>query len=185
MLAFFSSQESIYTRGTLDMYLKLAIRFFSNQMSRICLNWFLQASVLPSVLLFSGCITWHTVQKHRCSLSVLTKILFRPILEIISKRKCNNNKKVCNIYLLLASLQGEFKTNYSKYLFIFWLHWVFVAVLGLSHCCGERGLLLDAPCKFWSTGTVVVERRLRCSVGCEILLDQRWNPSPLHWQMDS
>lgn len=47
-----------------------------------------EASVLPSVLLFSGI----QYQKHRCSLSVLTKILFRPILEIISKEKRNNNK---------------------------------------------------------------------------------------------
>lgn len=124
MLAFFS-HKSIYTGGTLDMYLKLAIRFFSNQMSRMCLNWFLQASVLPSVLLFSGI----QYQKHRCSLSVLTKILFRPILEIISKRKRNNNKKVYNIYMLLASLKGELKTLF-RILIYFWRLWIFVAFSG-------------------------------------------------------
>ena len=68
-------------------------------------------------------------------LSVLTKILFKPILEIISKRKCNNNKKVCSIYLLLASLKGELKTNYSKYLLIY-----FLVALGLR--CRPRAFSL-------------------------------------------
>ena len=162
------------------MYLKLAIRFFSNQMSRMCLNWFLQASVLPSVLLFSGI----QYQKHRCSLSVLTKILFRPILEIISKRKHNNSKKVYNIYLLLASLKGELKTNYSEYLFIFGGSGSSLLSRAFS-LLWRAGSTLGCTMQALEHGSVVVARRLGCSVGCGILLDQRWNPCPLHWQMDS
>ena len=76
------------------------------------------------------------------------------------------------------------------YLFIyFWLHWVFVAVCGLSvvrqagatlgcgvrashcggfSCCGAQAL----QC----TGSVVVAHGLSCSVACGIFLDQGSNP---------
>ena len=34
--------------------------------------------------------------------------------------------------------------------------------------------------------SVVMARRLSCPlVACGILLDQGWNPCPLHWQADS
>ena len=46
------------------------------------------------------------------------------------------------------------------YLFIFWLHWVFVAVLGLSLIAASRGysLLRCAGCR--RAGSAVVAHRL-------------------------
>ena len=36
-----------------------------------------------------------------------------------------------------------------------------------------------------SSGSVVVEHRLSCSITCGIFLDQKSNLCPLHWQVDS
>ena len=46
-------------------------------------------------------------------------------------------------------------------------------------CFSLRWLLL-----LQSTGSVVVARRLNCSVACGVLLDQGSNPCLLHWQAD-
>ena len=81
-------------------------------------------------------------------------------------------------------------------LFIFGLHWVFIAVHGLSlvagaslHCsvrashCGGFSC-----CRAWALGTrasVVVAHGSSCSAACGIFPDQGSNPCPLHWQADS
>ena len=39
--------------------------------------------------------------------------------------------------------------------------------------------------RLWSTGSVVVAHGLSCSVACGIFPDQRLNPFPLQWQVDS
>ena len=44
--------------------------------------------------------------------------------------------------------------------------------------------LLVAP-GLWSTGSIVVAHRLRCSMACGIFPDQRLNPHLLHWQVDA
>ena len=50
------------------------------------------------------------------------------------------------------------------YLFIhfyLWLHWVFVAALGLFSSCGERGLLFVVVCRLFTVvASLVVEYRL-------------------------
>ena len=86
----------------------------------------------------------------------------------------------------------------NLFIFYFWLHWVFVAVRGLSlvaargatlrcgarasrcsgfSCCGARALGM------WAS--VVVAHRLSCSVACGIFPDQGSHPCPLRWQVDS
>ena len=75
-----------------------------------------------------------------------------------------------------------------------------LAVLGLGCCawvfssCGEQGLLsswsvvtsLVVEHVLWSAGSAFVAHGLGCSTACGILvLEQGWNPCPLHWQADS
>ena len=89
--------------------------------------------------------------------------------------------------------------------FFFWLHWVFVAALGLlfTVVCGlliaVSCLIVD--CGVWashlsvfsycgaqaveSPGSVVAVYGLCCSAACGIFPDQGSNPCPLHWQADS
>ena len=38
---------------------------------------------------------------------------------------------------------------------------------------------------FWLPGSVVMVLGLSCSEACGIILDQGWNPCPLHWRADS
>ena len=45
-----------------------------------------------------------------------------------------------------------------------------------SSCCGSRAL---------SAGSVVVAHELSCSEACGIFPDQGFNPSLLHWSVDS
>ena len=84
------------------------------------------------------------------------------------------------------------------YLFIYWLHWVFIAARGLSLVVGSGGycslwcegfslrwLLLLQSTGSRHTGSVVVAHGLSCSKACGIFLDQGSNPCPLHWQVDS
>ena len=58
-----------------------------------------------------------------------------------------------------------------------------VVAHGLSSC-GARASVVRAH-GLQSAGSVVVPHGLSCSTACGILLDQRSNPSPLHWQADS
>ena len=87
---------------------------------------------------------------------------------------------------------------FYKFIYLFWLCWVFVSVRGLSlvvasggHSSSRcMGLSLSRPLLLWSTGSrrtgsVVVTHGLRCSVACGIFPDQGSNPCPLHWQADS
>ena len=91
----------------------------------------------------------------------------------------------------------------------FWLCLVFVAVHMLSLVAASRGcsvvvvcgLLIVVPSlvaehDLWACGlssccskalkcSIVVAHRLSCPTACEIFLDQRLNPYPLHWQLDS
>ena len=90
--------------------------------------------------------------------------------------------------------------------FFFWLHWVFVAVCGLSLVVASGGYFSSQCAGFslwwllllWSPGSrrvgfsscstqglVVVAHGLCCSVACGIFPDQGSNPCPLHWQVDS
>ena len=103
-----------------------------------------------------------------------------------------------------------FKKNLFIYIFYFWLHWVFIAALGLSLVAASGGysllwcagfslqwlLLLRSTgsrCMgFSSCGSRALERRLSscgarlsCFAACGIFLDQGSNPCPLHWQADS
>ena len=96
-----------------------------------------------------------------------------------------------------------------KCLFI-WLHWVFVAMRGLSLVVASRGyswlwclgfpfwwllLLRSAGSRYidlssccsraLEQGIVVVAHRLGCSTACGIFPGYRSNPCPLHWQLDS
>ena len=90
-------------------------------------------------------------------------------------------------------------------LFFFWLHWVFVAALGLlfTVVCGlliaVSCLIVD--CGVWashlsvfsycgaqaveSPGSVVAVHGLCCSAACGIFPDQGSNPCPLHWRANS
>ena len=67
--------------------------------------------------------------------------------------------------------------------FYFWLHWVFVAVRGLS-LVAVPGLLIAEP-GLWVQGlTVIVAQRLNSPAAGGILPDQGSNPCPLRWQAD-
>ena len=50
--------------------------------------------------------------------------------------------------------------------------------------CGMRASVVVAR-GLWTAGSVAMALRLSCSVTCGIFLDQRSNPCPLHWQVDS
>ena len=128
----------------------------------------------------------------------------------------NINKKH-NLYRDITIMIPQDRLVFSLFLifyFIFiyvWLHWVFVAVHGLSlivasggysslRCAGFslRWLLLlrstgSRHAGFSSCGSWAVERRLSsCGTQAQLLCgmwdlppDQRSNPFPLHWQADS
>ena len=75
--------------------------------------------------------------------------------------------------------------------FFFFLLLLFLAAWGLC-CCPwtfcKQGLLfigLHRLLSLRTTGSVVVAHRLSGSEASGILPDQRWNPCPLHWQVDS
>ena len=99
---------------------------------------------------------------------------------------------------LVGFLVFCFFLNKFIYLFYFWLHWVFVAVRGLSlvalnggysllRCAGfsSRWLLLLGSTGSRRAGSVAVAHGLSCSAACGIFPDQGLNPCPLHWQADS
>ena len=71
--------------------------------------------------------------------------------------------------------------------FYFWLHWVFVAVCGLSLVAASGGYSSLQCTDFslsWLLGaqaSVVVAHGLSCSAACGILPGQGSNPWPLHW----
>ena len=59
---------------------------------------------------------------------------------------------------------------------------------GLS-CCAAQALGAQASVPvargLQSAGSAAVAHGPSCSAACGILLDQGWNPCPLHWQADS
>ena len=98
---------------------------------------------------------------------------------------------------------------FNLFLIFFWLHWVFVAVCGLSLVEASRGYFLLRCAGFllrwllllWSMssrrmdfsncGSWALEcslsscaRAYSCSAACGIFPDQGSNPCPLHWQVD-
>ena len=91
---------------------------------------------------------------------------------------------------------GNFLFFFLINLFYFWLHWVFIALRGLSlvtvsnyswRCAGFSlwWLLLLQSTGSRHAGSVGVARGLRCSAACRIFPDQGSNSCPLHWQADS
>ena len=76
-----------------------------------------------------------------------------------------------------------------------WLHWVFVAVCGLSLAVvsGDcslvvvHGFSLQQLLLLHKTGFVVhgLGMWFSCPMACGIFLNQGSNPCPLHWQVDS
>ena len=75
------------------------------------------------------------------------------------------------------------------FIYLFWLSWVFLAVLGLSLVVASRNSSLVVVHRLLSSigsmDSVVVANRLRCPEVCGIFLDQGSNPCALHWQADS
>ena len=78
-------------------------------------------------------------------------------------------------------------------LIYFWLHWVLVAVRGISlvvtsgnysslWCAGFSLLLLLRSTGSRHAGSVVVAHGLSCSTACGIFPDQGSNLCSLHWQ---
>ena len=107
-----------------------------------------------------------------------------------------------NIYFLfckynLSSYVLFFLLKHATFKFIyFWLHWVFIAVHGLSLVVVSRGyssllcvgFSLQWLLLLWSTGyrhPGFVAQGLSCSAVCGIFPDHGSNPCPLHWQADS
>ena len=107
---------------------------------------------------------------------------------------------------------GRLEAKGTKWMIWILYFYLFLAALGLGCCtrafssCGERGLLFVAVrglliavaslvrstgsrrVGFSSCGSrasVVVARGLSGSAACGIFPDQRSNPCPLHWQVDS
>ena len=111
---------------------------------------------------------------------------------------------------------GGQSINISEFflLIYLWLHWVFIALCGLSLVAVNRGysslqrasfslrwlLLLGSgrglqdlqhvgsvvvTCGLHVVGSVVVVNRLSGSMACGIFPSQGLNPCPLHWQLDS
>ena len=71
---------------------------------------------------------------------------------------------------------------FKIYFLLFWLHWVFVALHGLSLVLASMGLSLQWP---------LLQRmglrahRLSCSAACGIFLDQGLKSCPLHFKTGS
>ena len=134
-------------------------------------------------------------------------------IEVAQHCKCIKYHWIIH-FKMVRFVTYEFQLNKLLLLFLklfiyFWLHWVFVAVHGLSlvaasggysslWCAGLlRWLLLllstGSRCMGFSScgsraleqGSVVVAHGLSCSAACGIFLDQGSNPCPLHWQVDS
>ena len=96
--------------------------------------------------------------------------------------------------------EKEFPSHAFFFFFLiyFWLHWVFVAVGGLSLVAASRATL---RCGVWTYhcggfsccgaealsawASVVVARGLSCSTACGTFRNQGSNPCPLHRQADS
>ena len=74
-----------------------------------------------------------------------------------------------------------------SFLSLVWVHWVFVAVCGLSLVVMSQGYFC-VSCEAWAlrcTASVVVAHGLSCPAVCGIFPDQGLNPSSLRWQVDS
>ena len=74
-------------------------------------------------------------------------------------------------------------TIFKKYLFYFWLCWVFVALCGLPPVA-MHSLVIMVPSLVRTIGSVSVAHRLSCTPACGILPEQGSNPCPLHWQAE-
>ena len=103
------------------------------------------------------------------------------------------------IHLFLAALglrccTRAFSSCSKQGLLFVAVHGLLIAVASLvgEHELQARGLqqlwlagLVVVACGLQSSGSVVVVHGLSCSAACGIFLDQRSNPCPLHWQVDS
>ena len=149
--------------------------------------------------MISDCDVPFTPQRQRSQLAVSSKkSVFSPQSNSVSSDRLNFTIFDFEILFFLS-----FFLNLFIFYFYFWLHWVFVAVHGLSlvaasggysllWCMGFslRWLLLlrstGSRCMSFSRcGTQALEHRLSSSAACGIFLGQGSNPCSLHWQADS
>ena len=94
----------------------------------------------------------------------------------------------------------SFSFLFKFYVFIyFWLHWVFVAVRGLSLVAASGGPLSSCSARasrysgfsscgaqaLGHMGSGVAAHGLSCPTAYGIFLEQGSNPRPPHWQADS
>ena len=112
-------------------------------------------------------------------------------LRSIESMMPSNHLTLCHPLLLLPSIFPSIRVFVFIY---FWLHWVFVAVLGLSLVLASGGCSLVAMhgfssqwlFLFWSMdsraqASVLALHGFSCSTVCGIFLNQGLNPCPLHW----
>ena len=98
-------------------------------------------------------------------------------------------KKLIHIFLVALSLRYferafSRSSKWGRLLF----SWAPASCSGFS-CCRAQALVVRASVvaahRLQSSGFIVVAQRLSCSTVCRILSDQRSNPCPLHWRVDS
>ena len=90
----------------------------------------------------------------------------------------------------LLNVLSFLKKKKIKYLFIYWLCWVFAAARRTSLAAARVVFSLRWLLLFWSTGSrhwasVAVAQGLSCPETCGIFLDQRSNQCPLPCTADS
>ena len=75
----------------------------------------------------------------------------------------------------------------SRFICLFWLHWISTAAGWASSSCSKRGYasLRCVKLGLQSTGSVAAGHRLGCPRACGIFPNQGENPGPLHGQEDS
>ena len=105
-----------------------------------------------------------------------------------------NNSVTCSFFFFLYIVLYYLKKNY---LYIFGCAGSLL-LLGLFSSCVEWGRFSSCSarafpccgfscCRAWAlrcVSSVVMVHGLSCPVACGIFPDQRWNPSPQHWQAD-
>ena len=127
----------------------------------------------------------------------------------LSKPALLSNHYATGVSHIYSYLQSPSRINYfcqtlSPLNFFFflltciWLHWVFVAVHGLSLAAASRMTLSSRDVLRIAVASLVADKGLSntwalavvvhglsCPVTFDIFSDQGWNPCPLHWQTGS
>ena len=110
----------------------------------------------------------------------------------------------CNstcFYFIISQQVNFLISNFKFYLLVFWLYWVFIAVIVVSlvysssqyldfslHWLPQLQCAGSGMCSFISCSmcaSVMSAHRLSCSAACGIFLAQGSNSCPLDWQVDS